>query len=451
MQMELAEMPLNVSKMNVAPGLRTLREQARLRKPVRNQVEMMTRDMDSLVADDHPARAIWALLEGMDLSAFYGAVKAALDRPGRPASDPQVLLSLWIYATVEGIGSARRLDVLCHEHDAYRWLRGNVPVDYHLLSDFRVAHQGALDELLTNIVAILEAQGLVTLKQVAQDGLRVRASAGGGSFRRQQGLEECLVRAEEQVRRLAREREHPDAEVTRREQSARERAARERRERVQAALKHLPEVQAVKERHRRTRAKAEQGKITEARVSTTDPTARTMKMPDGGYRPAYNVQLATDVDSKVIVGVSVSNQGTDARQAEAMEEQISRRSGVHPEAYLVDGGYAQLDTITNLYERGISVYAPVQPARKSSNGQDRYTPRKDDSTGVAQWRQRMQTAEAKNTYKKRGATAEWSNAQVRHHGMLPFTVRGLDKVFAVTLLVAITHNILRVLSMSIAM
>lgn len=423
-------------------------EQARIRRAVRNQVEMMARDLDSLVSEDHPVRAIWAVLEGMELSAFYGCIKAALDGPGRPASDPEVLLALWVYATAEGIGSARRLDVLCHEHDAYRWLCGGVPVDYHILSDFRVVHREALDDLLTNIVATLEAQDLVTLKQVAQDGVRVRAGAGGGSFRRRKSLEECLIRAEEQVKRLAQERDHPNPDVSRREQAARERAAKDRVERVKDALEQLPKVEALKERHRRTVAKAKRGKIAEARVSTTDPDARVMKMPDGGFRPAYNVQLATDVDSGVIVGAVVVNQGTDARQAEVMEAQIAQRSGIHPEDYLVDGGFAQLETVTVMKERGVSIYAPVQPPRTTSNRRQRSTPRKEDTPAVVEWRQRMSTEDAKDTYKKRGATAEWSNAQVHSHGMLPFTVRGLDKVFSVVLLVAITHNILRVVSMA---
>jgi len=422
-------------------------EEMRIFRALRNQVEMMARDLDSMIAEDHPVRAIWAFLEGMDLSAFYASIKAVMDGPGRPASDPQVLLALWIYATVEGIGSARRLDVLSREHDAYRWLRGGIPVDYHVLSDFRVAHRQALDELLTNIVATLEAQELVSLKQVAQDGVRVRASAGGGSFRRHKSLEECLVRASEQVRRLALEREHPDPGVNQREQAARERAAEDKAERVENALKQLPQVEALKERHRRTVAKAKRGKITEARVSTTDPDARVMKMSDGGFRPAYNVQLATDVGSGVIVGAAVINQGSDARQAEVMEEQIERRSGVRPEAYLIDGGYAQLESITTLDQRGVSVYAPVQPPRKATKRRDGNTPKKDDKPGVARWRQRMGTEDAKEIYKMRGATAEWSNAQVHSHGMLPFTVRGLDKVFGVVLLVAVAHNILRVMSM----
>jgi len=300
-------------------------------------------DLDSLLPPDHQARAIWAMLEGMDLEAFYADIKAVLDRPGRPASDPQVLLALWVYATVEGVGSARQLDRLCHEHDAYRWLRGGVPVNYHMLSDFRVARRAALDDLLTQIVGCLLAGQVVSLNQVAQDGMRVRASAGAASFRRRETLERCLKEAQEQVERLAREREHPDPGVTKRQQAARERAAREREQRVAAALAYLPQAQAAKERQQRTRATGEGEKVTAPRVSTTDPQARVMKMPDGGFRPAYNVELATVKGTGkahgIIVGVAVTQEGNDAAQAVPMADQVQERTGMHPQDYLVDGGF----------------------------------------------------------------------------------------------------------------
>ncbi len=281
--MNQVELLLNLPEAkHITQTVPTLPDQARLRKPVRNQVEMILRDLDSMVAEDHPVRAIWDFLQRMELSDFYSSIRAVVDSPGRPASDPQVLLALWVYATVDGVGSARRLDKLCHEHDAYRWLCGGVPADYHTLSDFRVAHQEALDKLLTEIVATLMAQKLVTLEKVAQDGVRVRAGAGGGSFRRRDSLERCLVEAEEQVKRLSEERDHPDPEVSNREQAARERAVRERLERVEAALCQLPLVQAAKERQQRTLNKAKRSKITEARASTTDAEVRVMKMPDGG-------------------------------------------------------------------------------------------------------------------------------------------------------------------------
>lgn len=447
--MSQSELPMDVleTRKDVVP-LPTRPEEARVRRPVRNQAEMIVRDLDSLVPEDHPGRAIWAFLEGLDLAAFYGSVKATADKPGRPASDPRVLLALWVYATAEGVGSARQLDRLCQEHDVYRWLCGGVPVDYHLLSDFRVVHQGALDRLLTEIVGTLMANDLVTLKRVAQDGVKVRAGAGAGSFHRRSRLEECMAEAEEQVNRLAQEHGHRDPEVSRQEQAARERAARERAGRIREALKQMASVQAAKERQQRTLAKGKRKKMTEARVSTTDPEARVMKMPDGGWRPAYNVQLATDVQSGVIVGATVVNQGNDSGQAPSMEEQVAQRSGVHPEAYLVDGGYAQREDIATLEGRQVTVYAPVRPPRTATSGRERSSPRNDDNPAVVAWRQRMETEEAKSLYKMRAATAEWANAQVRSHGLLSFTVRGLNKVLSVVLLVVVTHNILRGLALA---
>ena len=247
----LFEMPPTEER---APAPPTRPEEARVLRPVRQQLQWVPRDLESEVSQDHPARAIWGLLESLDLSAFYGAIKAVLDRPGRPTTDPQVLLAVWLLGTVEGVGSARKLARLCKEHDAYRWLCGGVPINYHMVSDFRVAHQEALDELLTQIVASLMAAGAVTLERVAQDGMRVRASAGASSFRRQETLEKCLEEARAQVARLGGEREHPDPGVSQREQRAQERAAQEREERVKQALAYLPQAQEAKERQQQTLA-----------------------------------------------------------------------------------------------------------------------------------------------------------------------------------------------------
>lgn len=428
----------------------TTRAMARVRRAVRNQLEWVERDLDSLLPEQHPARAVWGLLESMELEAFYAEIKAVLDRPGQPAPDPQVLLALWVYATVDGVGKARELDRLCGEQDAYRWLRGGVPVNYHLLADFRVAHQAAVNDLLTQIVGCLLAADAVSLNQVAQDGMRVRASAGAASFRRKETLEGCLAEAKAQVERLAKQREHPDPGVSKRKQAARERAAREREQRVAQALAYLPQAAAAKERQQRTLVTGKREKVTEPRVSTTDPEARVMKMPDGGFRPAYNVELATvQAAGKahgVIVGVAVTSEGTDAHQAVPMEEQVQQRTGQHPTKYLIDGGFAARDAITTLTQRGIMVYAPVRLPRNKAEEQ-RYQPGQKDSPEVVQWRARMATEEAKAVYKGRGALAEWANAQVRQLGVSQFTVRGLPKVTTVLLLVAVAHNLLRWLAM----
>ena len=413
----------------------------RVKKPVRNQAEMIVRDLDSLVSEDHPVRAVWEFLGRLDLSAFYRSIKVVLDRPGRPASDPQVLLALWVYATVEGIGSARRLAKLTEEHDVYRWLRGGVPVDYHLLAEFRVTHQEEIDDLITQAVAVLLKAGVVELKRVSQDGTRVRASAGSSSFHRDKSLKKCLEEAREQVKRVAEERENPDRAASQREQAARERAVREREERIDEALRQLPQVQAVKDRQKKHAGKAKAAKVNEARVSTSDPSARIMKMADGGFRPAYNIQYATDTDSQVIVGVDVSNRGSDQGQALGMEEQVEKRTGKQPESYLVDGGFVDLRDIKVMEQKGIEVYAPP----KDNGGREvSYGKGITGSPEVIAWRERMRTEEAKTIYKERAATSECVNALMRtRYGLQQFTVRGLPKVLGVVLLMVLTHNLLR--------
>ena len=425
-----------------SPSTPTSPEEARVLRPVRNQVEMIMRDLDSLVSIDHPARSIWGLLEKLDLSEFYGSIKAVLTRPGRSTTDPRVLLAVWLLATVESVSSSRKLERLCQEHDAYRWLCGGVPINYHMLSDFRTAHREALDGLLTQIVGSLMAAGAVTLEGVAQDGMRVRASAGAASFRRRETLEACLEAARKRVARLSEEREHPDPRSNLRDQRSRERVAREREQRVKAALGLLPEAKAAKERQERTLATPKKARVTQPRVSTTDPEASIMRQPDGGFRPAYNVGLATDKASGVIVGVDVTSEGTDAGHAPPMEEQVANRTAQHPRYYLVDGGFAILKDITVLEQRGVTVYAPVRlPQNKPK--EERYQARYGDSKEVVRWRERMSTAKAKELYRQRGATAEWSNAQVRHHGVGQFTVRGVAKVTTVMLMVVVAHNLLR--------
>ncbi len=476
------------------PTPATRPEMARLYRPVRDQLEWMPRSLDSLLPLDHLARAIWQTLERLDLAAFYASIKAILGKAGHPTTDPKVLLALWLYATTEGVGSARRLDRLCDEHDAYRWLRGGVPINYHMLADFRVANQKALDDLLSEILASLMLAGLVTLRHVAQDGMRTRASAGAASFRSEETLLRCLEEARAQVARLAKEREAPDPAVSKREQAARERAAREREARVAEAIRRLPEVKAAKARQGKTLAKSKRAKVTKARVSTTDPDAQVMKMPNGGYNPALNLELASDVDSQVVVGVGVVTKGSDGGQAWPMLEQIKGRlekareiaaakgeaaletveaavkevlgeasvevsraaeppiePPIEPpkekpralEAYLIDGSFATRDDITKIEQAKTTVYAPTRAPRTTTSGRSKADPRPDDSEEVATWRIRMGSEEARRVYRERAATAECVNAHARRFGLTQLVVRGVDKVLSVLLLVAIARNLSR--------
>ena len=407
----------------------------RIQQADRSQVRMEVVDLDSLLPADHRARAVWAFVAGLDLSKLYAKVRAVEGGAGRAPIDPKILLALWLYATVEGVGSARALDGLCDSHVAYRWLRGGVGVNYHTLSDFRTAHEAVLSELLTQSVAALMSKGLVELKRVAQDGVRVRAAAGAASFRRKRRLQQCLDEAREQVQRLRQELEEDPAATSRRQQAARERAARERQQRVEEALRQMPEVEEKKPADKRE----------EARVSTTDADARVMKMPDGGYRPGFNVQFAADTGAQVVTGVDVTNVGSDRSQMEPMIEQHDARYHRHPSEVLVDGGFVKKEAIDAVTGEGVTVYAPVQPSKKDTR--DVHEPREDDSEAVAAWRRRMATEEAKKIYRERAATAECVNAAARNRGLRQFLVRGLGKVRCVALLFALAHNLMRTMAL----
>lgn len=401
----------------------------------RAQVELQPCDLEALLPPGHAARLVWRFVEGLDLTQLYAAIRAREGHAGRPAIDPKILVALWLYATIDGVGSARELDRLCYAHDAYRWLRGGVSVNYHTLSDFRVAHQAALNDLLTQSIAALLHRGVVTMARVAQDGTRVRGSAGAGSFRRRPTLEAALQQARKQVERTTRQAE---GQAASRDEAAQARAARERLARVEEALAQLPQVEALK---RKQGAKA-----SEPRVSTTDPDARVMKMADGGYRPAYNVQLATDVDGRAVVGVTVTNEGHDRTALEPMLAQLEQRTGRRPEAHLVDGGFVNKDAITAAADRGVAVYAPL--FTRAGRTRDLAAPVPGDSPAVQAWRTRMMTDEGQRLYKDRGSTAEWLNADVRTHRVLDrIPVRGLRKVQTWALWIALAHNLMRTMEL----
>jgi transposase len=401
-------------------------------------VELRAVDLESLLPLDHAARAVWEFVESLDLSPLELLVRAVEGRAGRPATDPRIFMSLWLYATVEGVGSARALERLTEEHDAYRWICGGVSVNHHSLSDFRTGHGEFLDQVLTHSVAALMTEGLVDLNRVAQDGIRVRANAGASSFRRQPTLEHCLEEAQEQIERLRQELKEEPAATSRRQASARTRASEDRRDRVTRALKQMPDAISKKKT----------GEEDQARVSTTDADARVMKMGDGGFRPAYNGQFSVDTETQIVVGVEVSNSGSDQGKLVPMTEQLQERYGVTPAESLVDGGFAGLKDIEKASELGTLVYAPV--AKPKDKKRDPHEALATDPPAIAEWRRRMGTVEAKETYKHRAATVECVNALARNRGLQRLLLRGLDKIRSVLLWFAITHNMMRSLSLRAA-
>lgn len=441
---------------------------ARLRQAQREQVELLAVDLDSVLAPDHQARLVWGYVQRQDWREQEDRIKARGSAPGRRAIDPRILFALWLYATLQGVGSGREIARLSRTHDAYRWICGGVGVNYHALNDFRADNERWFDELLSDNVAALAAIGVITLTRVAHDGVRVRANAGAASFRRRERLNKQLGLARELVRTLKEQLQADPGAASRREQAAQERAAVQREQRIQAALARLPELEEAKRRNG--------GKREDARASTTDAQASVMKMADGGYRPAYNVQYASDCTSQMVVGVEVSTAGSDMAQLAPMVQQVEQRLGRTPEQWLVDGGYPaheQLDAVADKTE----VYAPVPKPRLPRDRQDKtdggdggagtgggnnpaaakpaepapgseFEPKAADSPAVAQWRRRMASDQAREIYKERAATAECVNAQMRNHGLQQMPMRGLLKARATALLHALSHNLRRMISLA---
>jgi transposase len=409
----------------------------RLRRAERRQVELRAVSLEELLPAEHRVRQVWKFVEGLDLRPLYDRIKAVEGHPGHPPADPRLLVALWLYATLEGVGSARELDRLCREHVAYQWLAGGVGMNPKTLADFRVSHGGLLERLLSDGFAALLKAGIARLERVAQDGMRVRASAGAASFRRAPTLQECRRAAEARVASLRAELEADPAASSRRQAAARQRAARERQARVERALAAAEAL--GRQRAARAPKDGEPGK--EPRASTTDPEARVMKMADGGYRPAYNVQLASDTQSGLIAAVDLDARGSDNGKLAPMSDRLAELYGRRPGQHLADGGYTRLADIERLEQAGCEVLAP--PPRPRDAGREPHLPLPGDPPGVAAWRARMGGEAAKAVYKQRAAIAELANAQARNRGLVRFLVRGLAKARAVVLWFALAHNLTR--------
>ena len=472
-------------------------------KPInRQQMVMRPMDVEELVPEDHEVRAIWELVGRLDLSRYYEEIEAIEGEAGRPALDPRLMVSLWVYAYSKGISSAREICRLSERDAAYQWLTGMEAVNYHTLSDFRVKHQEALDELFTEVLGLLSCEGLISLERVMHDGTKVKACASADTFRREKRIKMYLEAAREQVKRMGDPRSAE--EVTPRVAKARERAIREKQQGLEKALEELGKIRASKKM---------KGEGQEIRVSLSDPEARIMKQSDGGYAPSYNVQISTDAKEKVIMGVGVSQSGSDYGELVAAVDRVESRAGQKPEQVVVDGGFISRDNILAMGERGVDLigsmgegvaqsagqmkrrgvdasfypeafhYDAVSdtyccPAGKTLRfeGQERRPGRTNyryracaadcrgcafrekccpqngtkgrtivrgvDAPEVAAFITKMETQEAKEIYRQRGAVAEFPNAWIKDKiGLRQFRLRGLIKVGMEALWACLTYNI----------
>ena len=420
----------------------------RLRRADRGQYAMVVQCPDDLVSEHHPVRVVMAVVEKLDMSVFCEPVKAREGVAGRDATDPQLLVGLWLYASVRGIGSARELARRCEESAPFRWLCGGVTVNHRLLSDFRTDHSPALEALFTQVLATLVDKKLVRVSRISQDGVRVRVSAGSNSFRREERLRNLLLQAQQHMAELSRQLESPaqSAALSAKQKAARKRAARERQQRLEEALAQLAEL---KQKQAEAAQRAGQGKCgdqiraREPRVSTTDASTRVLKMANGGYNPGVNVQLASDTQSRAIVGVEVSNESSDsAGLSEPMRQQVEQHTKGKVEQHLMDGGYLRVDDILQAHEQGVELFVPPKPARNPNNRGRELEPKPGDSEAIRAWKLRMDSEQGKEIYKQRAATSETVNAELRtYRGLTPLNVRGLDKIKCVVLWCALAYNL----------
>jgi len=420
----------------------------RLRTPERRQMAMVVQCRDDLVGPTHAVRMVAAVVEKLDVSGFCEPIKAREGMAGRDATDPQLLVGLWLYACIRGIGSARELARRCQESAPFQWLCGGVTVNHRLLSDFRGDHTAALDKLFTQVIASLVDKEVVSVSRVSQDGVRVRVSAGASSFRREERLQELLHQAQEHVVELRRQVDSPEyGSLTARQKGARKRAAEEKQKRLEQAIEQLPELkqkQAEAEKRAGQGVHGQKVRQRQPRVSTSDPEVRRMKMPNGGFNPAVNVQLATATQSRAVVAVEVSNQGADSvGLSEPMREQVEQRSGRKVEQHLLDGGYMRKDDIEQAHQHGVELFVPPKPAKNPGNRGRELEPKRGDSEAVLAWKQRMASEVGKEIYKERAATSETVNADLRsYRGLTQITVRGLAKIKCVALWCALAYNVM---------
>ena len=402
----------------------------RTSEPVRNQGRILFELPDDAIPLEHPARVLWSVLSRMDLSAFLADALAFEGGSGRSTTSPRMLLTLWTYAISRGVGSAREIERLIGTDVAYQWIVGGCRPGRATLASFRVEHLSALDGLFTDVLAALMQQGVLSLETVAIDGMRLRAAASAPSFRRPSGvaprgasLEELREQAALHLKAVLAQADDPH--VSTRQQAVREAKARDFQARVDSALMTVAELSV----DRRAGSKP-------ARASSTDPEARVMKMGDGGFRPALNVQMATAGDAmggpRTIVAVAVNNVGSDMGALIPLVAQIERRTGAFPEHVLADANHANHEAITTLAQKGVDVLVPVPERTRKDGG----------SPEIEAWKSRMQTPDAKERYRARASLCELSNANVRRMGMTQLLVRGIAKATSVALLTAITHDVL---------
>jgi len=472
----------------------------RLKQINRQQMLLRPVEVEKLVEQDHPVRAIWELVGRLDLGPFYVDIEAVEGVAGRPVWDPQLLISLWIYAYKDGVSSAREIARLCEYQPAYQWLTGLEVVNYHTLADFRIRHKEALDQLFIEVLGVLSHEGLITLQRVMHDGTKIKACASDKSFHRKATIENHLRLAREQVEQMG---DPHSEELSQRVAKAQQRALREKQERLEEAIRVLEEMEA---------SRSEASEKKETRASSTDPEARVMLGAKGAYGPSYNVQISTDAKAKIIVGLGVTQAATDAAELKPAVERIEANMGEKPKQMVVDAGLTNQATLEAMTEKQVDLIGALPerrgvaekrmkqrgvspdfypqafeydasadccrcPAgkvlpyeteeRSGASVRRRYRAKASECRGcafqaqccpgtkrgrsvvrseataeMAAFQAKMETPEAQAIYKQRAGVAEFPNAWIKDKiGLRQFRLRGLVKATLEAVWACLTYNI----------
>ena len=401
---------------------------------------MQLMSLDQMLPENHFARTVCAYVDQLDTSLLYQDIVVTAHQAGRTATNPDVMLSLWLLATLEGIGSARELARRCDRDMAYMWICGEVSVNHRCLSEFRVNSGEFLDGLLTDTVTAMIHSNVVAYDTIAQDGMRVRASAGTSSFRRAPRLEKLKEEVKAFVDQLGGK---DDDDRPNDGQGIKRVSHQQRLERIEDALEQMEDLAERREKRKK-------GDGEKTRVSTTDPDARNMKMANGGYNPAYNVQFASDMSSRIIMGVCVTNQGTDGYELPLMLGQLKARYGHVPKTTVTDSAYATKPSITQTTQLGVTPVSSIpREDQLKAHGKDPYQRQKGDTDEYEAFRQRMLEAKNIELCKQRPSVAEFANADCRNRGLQQFNVRGLAKVQVIALWHALCFNLRRQLCLGV--
>lgn len=413
--------------------------------PCRNQMEFRINCLDDLVPADHKVRQVWEFIEKMDIDVCYADIFTFEGAAGRPTTSPKIILCLWIYSIMDGNISARKIEELCVYHNIYQWIAGGASINRTMLSDFRSKNPEKFNDLLISCLGVMVKAGVLSDEDFSQDGTRVKANAGFGSFRREETLENLNIAIKTHIDELEKELKEDPKKYDERTKSSKRRAAQERSERIEDALKILIESREKKVKQaEKERREVEEEDLKSTRASTTDPEARKMKMGDGGYRLAYNIQFATGVASRVIFGVDVVNTldpGTSPIMMQKVNDTLNVLNMPGAKSWSADAAYSSKEDINKVAELfpGCNYYSPA----KLKKGIDPKKHQRGDSESVKAWRNNLDSPEMKEAYQHRCSTAEFSNAQTKNHGMTEVLVRGIEKVLAMANLHAIAQNITR--------